>query len=194
MISSEDIINDAISRFPPDKFGVTLVMDGAGRINKFFSGYGPDHWETSITQYKNDWEIKVDLSPIVISSLGGYPYDTGLKSFLKAFLKLIPKVDDDSILFFVGDGSLEMDYDPTRLLTLRKEDMDSLDDLIYLKAKSIIESFRGKIILQTGLSSTICKIIGIKAVNNVEKTLGRIPSRRKRMITVIEDLTNIYIP
>jgi hypothetical protein len=189
-----EILEEIKSSYPDDKFGISFIMDGQGRAYKVFMGYGSSHWMDSINEYRSYWEIKVDLSPIVIASLGGYPYDTGVKGFLKGLLKLIPKVDEKAMVFIIGDGSRVMEYDLTRLSGLKPGDLNDIDDLLFLKAKNLVAAFEGRIILQTSLSATVCRLIGIKSINNVEKVLSRIPARRKRIITVIEDLINIYLP
>lgn len=189
-----EMLEDIESHFPGDKLGITFIMDGQARPYKAFMGYGPDHWISSIQEYKKYWEIRVDLAPIVIASIGGYPYDTGVKAILKALLKLVPRVDENSLIFIIGDGSIVREYDLTRLSSLKPGDMRDLDDLLFLKTRNVLNDFGGRVVLQTALSATVCRLIGIRSVNGIEKVLSRIPSRRKRIITVIEDLTNIYLP
>jgi len=185
--------NELMKDYPKELMSISLVMADNEFPWEVYWGEGTDPWIKSLNYYKERWELKISLSPITIASIGGYPYDAGLANTLESTLKLLSH-KGISTLIILSDSSLEFEYDPTKLSAIKEEDIASYQDLVLYSFIKSIKEFSGTVYFVSSLPKTFTKILNVKSAKKVEDILNRIPAKKKRIISVIEDLTNTYIP
>lgn len=179
--------------FPDDILGISIIMSDGEIPFSVYWGFGGQHWISSVEDYIKRWEINVDLSPITIASLGGYPYDSRISNMLEAILKLSPYKGIEQLII-LGDLSLEFEYDITKIPSLNRENISNYQELVLYKFIEDVKKNKPNIYVVGGMPKTVAKLIKLKTAKTVETVLNKIPARKKRIISVIEDLTNIYIP
>lgn len=193
-LTIDEVIDKAINNFPNKLYTIDVILSGDSPID-VECGVGTSGWYNIINRYKRLWQIKVGFSPIVIASLGGYPSDSNIINILLSIIK-IGELSSGEIeaLFIIGDGSKELTIDPTKTVKIRSHDVLSYHDLILYTFKYKIKEYKFAHYVLSSYPKSIAKYIGLKIVDDLNEIIRKMPARKKRMITVIEDVLNLYIP
>ena len=186
-VEVEPSIDEIARAFPSDLMGISLVMAEGDALAGVFWGTGPRHWISSVTAYRERWRVGISISPLTIASLGGYPFDTSVVNALDAVGKLL-RLGGIDVLVVVGPSESE-----ERRLPRGPEDITGYHDLVFYKFSRLVRSFRGSIFFVGRVPEGFAEAFGIERAADVEEVLGRLSARRKRMISVIEDLVNAYL-
>lgn len=173
-----------------DKLYIDLIVDGGPRLVNIFTSTDGSHYDDALKYYSSKWCLRVDPPPLVISSVGGAPWDSSIYSIVSSIIKLKNILREDSIGVLVGDGVIKT-FDPTKLKSFKAEYIEKPYEiyLYYLLEKSTIHR---AIVYYGSIPGSIIKYFGVKRVRDLESYINSLPMRRKRDILVIEDLTFLY--
>ncbi|GEM_PF-1154830 len=185
MVKEEKIPN----RITGDKLYIDLLLDGGARIYDIYASRDGSHYKDILNVYSSGWCLRSEPSPLIIASMGGFPWDRSLILYL-ASLSKIPIIADPEVGVLTVAGVNLHNLDPTILKDLSIDKAENVDQL-YLAYS--IESLRNINIIHYGsIPKTILSLIGFSKTNNPERFLARIPMSKKRDILVIEDLYLLY--
>lgn len=163
-----------------------LLVDGLGRIQEIYSG-GLE-FGSVIEAYEKYWGGISETTPLVIGSLGGYPWDRDLHSIVVALSKALELVRDN-IVILVGNGELS-DEDIDYLLGIKRDVFLTLYlDLIRRRSEQI----SGRIYYFGSLPQRVCKEFGLRYIRDINKFIKTVPVKVKRETTVIEDVLHVNL-
>jgi len=187
----EKLVDRAVKVFPNDIYTIDFIFSGDSPID-VECGLGVKAWLRGIEKYKEKWDMKVGISPLTIGSVGGYPYDANIINILISFIKVFWIYGNEiEYLLMIGDASRDLSIDPTKIARIKKEDVSTYADLIIYLFKNLASDFPFTHYLLSGYPKSLLKYLGLKVISDLNSVIKRIPSRKKRMVTVIEDVLNV---
>ncbi len=168
-----------------EKLYIDLVLDGGARLYDVFGSRDGSHYEEVHKVYTEGWCLKTDLSPLIIASLGGLPWDSSLYLFMIGLSKLAVLGVKESTAIVVSRTRVR-DLDPTVFKGLT---LDNADDPFQFYIAYCRDRLSGYSIVHYGsIPRSIASMLNINKTLNPERYLARIPITKKRDILVIEDL------
>ncbi len=172
-----------------DRLYIDLVLDGGARLYNVFGSRDGSHYEEVSKVYMEGWCLKTDLSPLIIASLGGLPWDSSLYLFMIGLSKLAVLGVKESTVIVVSRARIR-DLDPTVFKGLT---VDNADDPFQFYIAYCRDKLAGYSIVHYGsIPRSIASLLNINKTMNPERYLARIPITKKRDILVIEDLYLLY--
>jgi len=168
-----------------DKLYIDLILDGGARLFDVISSDDGSHYEEAKKIYVEGWCLKTDLAPLIITSLGGVPWDSSLYLLMIGLSKLAFLGVRDSTILIISRTRLR-DVDPTIFKGLTIENARDVYQLYIAYCRDKLEGLN--IVHYGALPRTIASHLKITKTLNVEKYLSRIPLAMKRDVLVIEDL------
>jgi len=173
-----------------EKLYIDLILDGGPRLVNIFYSHDGSHYEDALNYYTSRWCLRSDVGNLILASIGGYPWDESIYLFVISLIKLMKILCEDCIGILIGDGRI-IDIDPTKLKNISIDDVENVSDFyIYHLVNNI--GLRPGVIYYGSLPSTLVKLLGLKKTRDVESYIKALPTRRKRNVLLIEDLTLLY--
>jgi len=163
-----------------------VFVDGLGRLQEVYSG--GHEFGSLVEAYEKYWGMVSEVTPLMIGSLGGYPWDRDLHSIVVALSKALDLVRDN-IVILVGDGELS-DEDIDYLLGVKRGVFLTLY-LDLIKRRS--EEISGRIYYFGSLPQRVCKEFGLRYIRDINKFIKTVPVKVKRETTVIEDILHVNL-
>lgn len=167
------------------KLYIDLILDGGARLFDVLSSDDGSHFNEARKIYTNGWCLKTDTAPLIITSLGGMPWDSSLYLLMIGLSKLASLGVRDSTILVISRIRLR-DLDPTAFKDLSIENARDIYQLYIAYCRDKLAGFN--IVHYGALPRTIASQLNIIKTLNVEKYLARIPLAMKRDVLVIEDL------
>jgi hypothetical protein len=171
---------------------IDILVESGGKIYDVYMSKGASHWGLLWEEYKRLWSLRSSLSPLIVGSVGGFPWDSDIILISCAILKLLLAMGPDMVAIVVGDGLVRDElYD----MVLRLGDISRFDTLseVYLyHLKNSLGRMDRRIYYFGGLPSTFMRYLNVKSIKNIEWMLKTLPTKVKRSTSLIEDLTHLY--
>ena len=197
-IIAEEFLDESFStkyfsKLSEDILYIDLMLSGGTSIYEVYSSRGGIHWNDLVKNYKGYWSLKNDFADVVISSVGGGPWDNDLSYIVFSLIKMISYIPDSSVGIVIGDGVIS-DTDLEKIISIKEKHYPKdLKDVYLLNLQHILNRYSNKRIYYFGgLPDTFLKSIGIKNLKSIERFIRTIPAKMKRAITVIEDTIHLY--
>jgi len=172
-----------------EKLYVDLILDGGARLYDVLASRDGSHLREAREIYTRGWCLKTETAPLIISSLGGLPWDSSLYLFMIGLSKLdVLEVGDSTII--VISRTRVKDLDPTIFKDLT---VDNAEDPFQLYIAYCRDKLAGYSIIHYGsIPRSIASLLNLSKTLSAEKYLSRIPITKKRDVLVIEDLYLLY--
>ena len=166
-----------------------IVLDGNYKPIKYFisKDFNEHHNSNLLSTYEDIWGLKVDISKMIIASIGGSPWDVSLRGIISSLIKLALISDTEGLSILIGDGKItEADADD---LLLYNKSIDNVNRLYLYMLKKYMSSAKKRIYYFGSIPSTMLRKFGIKEIRDIDKFIKTTPLKYKRSITVIESIS-----
>ena len=197
-IVSEEVLEESFStkyfsELSENILYIDLMLSGGTSIYEIYSSRGGSHWDDLVKKYREYWSLKNDFADVVISSVGGGPWDNDLSFIVFSLIKTISYIPDSSIGIVIGDGVIS-DTDLEKIISIKEKHYPKdIKDIYLLNLQHVLNRYDNKRIYYFGsLPDIFLKSIDIKNLKSIERFIRTIPTKMKRAITVIEDTIHLY--
>ncbi len=197
-IVSESSINEtfytkSFDKLPEELLYIDLILTGGTNIYDIYYSRGGSHWSELVERYKEHWSLKNEFADLIISGVGGSPWDNDLSFILSSLIKIMMYASSSSIGIVIGDGVVsEEDLEKVVSNEILNHPRD-VKDIYLMNLKRLSGKYSDKKIYYFGgLPTAFLKEIGVKSLKNVERYIRTIPTKMKRAITVVEDTVHLY--
>lgn len=174
-----------------EKIYIDLIIDGGPRVVNIFFSKDASHYSEALKFYKNRWCLKSEVSPLVIASVGGVPWDTSFYLVILSLIKMFEIMVDGGLGILIGDSVLK-DIDPTRIVDLNIESIKDIGEVYLYYFFNKVDRNRANVVYYGSIPNTITKMFGLRKIRDVEAYLKSVPRKSQRDILVVEDMTFLY--
>ena len=184
--------DDFTNSLPKDLYFIDIIVNGGTELYDVYISEGGSHWKDLWKNYESLWSLKSELAPLIISSVGGWPWDSDISLVASSLIKIHQNMAGDGVSIVVGDGIVKDElFDMvTNLDNINA--FSSLPEVYLYHLRKLFTEVNKRLYFFGGLPSTLLKHLGVKSIKNIEWMLRTIPSRMKRAISLIEDALHLY--
>ena len=168
-----------------ERLYIDLILDGGARLYDVVGSRDGSHLEEAQNIYTNGWCLKTETAPLIITSLGGLPWDSSLYLFMIGLSKLAVLDVKDSTVIAISRTRVR-DLDPTIFKDLTVENAEDHFQLYIAYCRDKLSGY--SIVHYGSIPRSIASLLNISKTLSAERYLARIPITKKRDILVIEDL------
>ena len=184
--------NNIMNNLPNDVYFIDIIVNGGAEVYDVYISEGGSHWEDLWKNYESLWSLKSELAPLIISSVGGWPWDSDISLVASSLMKIHQNMAGDGIAIVVGDGIVRDELFDIVTSIDNINSFSSLTEVYLYHLRKLFTEVNKRLYFFGGLPSTLLKHLSVKSIKNIEWMLRTIPSRMKRAISLIEDVLHIY--
>ncbi len=188
-VSYPDNLMDTL---PSDVYFIDIIVNGGAEVYDVYISEGGRHWEDLWANYESLWSLKSELAPLIISSVGGWPWDSDISLVASSLMKIHQSMSGDGIAIVVGDGIVRDELFDIVANLDNLNIFSSLPEVYLYHLRKLFTEVNKRLYFFGGIPSTLLKHLSVKSIKNIEWMLRTIPSRMKRAISLIEDALHLY--